>query len=170
MELWDLLDRDGVPLGRTLVRGEPVPTGTYHRTVDIFTVNSRGELLITLRAPDKDAYPNLWEITGGSVVAGEDSLTAAMRELQEETGLIAKATELVFLNTHCGRTTIRDTYLLRRNAAIAALTMQEGETVAARWVTFAEWEHMIDTQQVPAPLVGLYGVVKPVLLEKLGPQ
>lgn len=168
MELWDLLDQNGNPLGRTLVRGEVLPQGTYHRTVDIYTVNSRGELLTTLRAPEKDMYPNLWEVTGGSAVAGEASLTAAMRELREETGLTAEAQEMVYLMTHCGRTTICDVYLFRRNAAIADLTMQVGETVAARWVSFDEWERMIDAGDVPAPVGRLYEVAKPRLWEELG--
>lgn len=168
MELWDLLDENGVPLGRTHVRGEALPPNTYHRTVDIYTVNSRGELLVTLRAPGKETYPNLWEITGGSAVAGEDSLTAAKRELHEETGIVAADGEIVFLITNRGRTTVRDVYLVRKDIAITDLTMQEGETVAAKWVTFAAWEQMIAHGDVPAPLAELYHAVKETLFEKLG--
>ena len=73
-ELWDLLDEDGMPVGATHVRGEAMPHGAYHRVVEIFTLNSKGEMLVTKRSPEKKPYPNMWEITGGAVVAGEDSL------------------------------------------------------------------------------------------------
>lgn len=156
MELWDLLDAQGNPLGKTHPRSQPVPVGAYHRTVDIFTVNSRGELLVTLRSPDKDTYPDFWETTGGSVLAGETSLAAAVRELREETGLVASPSELRLLARDRGRTTLREVYLLRRDASLDELTMQEGETVAARWVSFERWERMIADGMVAAPLAEMY--------------
>lgn len=167
MELWDLLDENGRPLGRTHVRGEAMPQGCYHRTVDIYTVNSRGKLLVTLRAPDKETYPDRWEVTGGSVVAGEDSLTAAWRELREETGITAEKGELTFLMSHRGRTSLSDVYLVRKDVELSDLTMQEGETVAAQWVTFAEWEAMIERGEIPEPGGRLYYIVKERLFKKL---
>lgn len=167
MELWDLLDKEGKPLGRTHVRGEDLPQGTYHRTVEIFTVNSRGELLLTLRAPDKIPFPNMWEVTGGSVVAGEDSLTAAGRELREETGIDARAGEVEFLMTNRGKTVLMDIYLVRKDAEISDLTMQAGETVAARWVTFAEFERMIGNGEIPEPVYRRYYAVKDILRVKV---
>lgn len=167
MELWDLLDENGNPLGRTHIRGEALPQGTYHRTVDIYTVNSRGELLITLRAPDKETYPNMWEVTGGSVIAGEDSRTAARRELREETGLAVGESEIEFLTTDRGRTTLMDIYLVRKDAETACLTMQEGETAAAKWVTFAEWESMIQSGEIPESAARRYDTVKDILRAKI---
>ncbi len=52
-ELWDLLDEDGMTVGATHVRGEKLPHGAYHRVVEIITMNSKGELLITKRVPEK---------------------------------------------------------------------------------------------------------------------
>ncbi len=167
MELWDLLDENGSPTGRTHVRGEDFPPGVYHRTVEIFTVNSRGELLLTLRAPDKLPFPSMWEVTGGSVLAGEDSLTAAMRELREETGIDAGAGEIKFLLTSRGRTAFMDIYLVRKNVEISNLIMQEGETVAAKWVTFGEFERMIENGEVPEPVYRRYYIVKDILTAKM---
>ena len=89
MELWDLLDKDRRPLGQTHPRGRqyPMPHGTYHTVVTVYTVDDRGRLLLTRRAACKGMYPGWWEVTGGSGIAGEDSLTSARRELREETGL-----------------------------------------------------------------------------------
>lgn len=167
MELWDLLDKNGNPLGRTHVRGEKMPRETYHRTVEVFTVNSRRELLLTLRAPDKQPFPNMWEVTGGSVVAGEDSPTAATRELHEETGIDMDVGEIQFLMTGRGRTAFMDIYLARKDAEISDLVMQEGETVAAKWVTFAEFERMIENGEIPEPVCRRYLMVKDILLSKI---
>ena len=140
-ELWDLLDEDGMPIGATHVRGEKLPHGAYHRVVEIFTVNSKGELLVTKRAPEKKLYPEMWETTGGAVFAGEDSLDAARRELRG--------------------------YFARKDVPVEELTMQPGETVAARWVTLSEFERMIGDGLVPAPVCRRYSMIKYVLVNKL---
>ena len=79
MEKWDLLDGDGRPLGQTLVRGDKLRPGQYHLVVHIWVEDSKGRLLIQKRAPHLKLMPDTWAVTGGSALAGEDSLTAAAR-------------------------------------------------------------------------------------------
>ena len=93
-ELWDLYDRDRIPIGQVWERSMELPLGTYHLVVYILTFNEKGELLITLRDYAKDRYAGLWEVTGGSALAGEASREAACRELFEETGVKAAEDEL----------------------------------------------------------------------------
>lgn len=163
-ELWDLLDEDGMPVGATHVRGEKLPHGAYHRVVEIFTMNSKGELLITKRAPEKKPYPNMWEITGGAVVAGEDSLDAARRELREETGIEVANRELTLILTHKGNSAFVDIYIAHKDIPAEKLTMQPGETSAAKWVKLSEFERMIGDGLVPAPVCRRYAVVKFILV------
>lgn len=86
MERWDLYTKDRAKTGRTMVRGEEQPAGTYRIVVNICIFNSRGEMLIQQRQPFKSGWSNLWDITaGGHAVAGETSAIAAERELREET-------------------------------------------------------------------------------------
>ena len=87
MELWDLYDEHRAPLGRTHQRGLPLAPGEYHLAVIVVIVNSRGEVLLTRRSPEKAVCPGWWENTGGAVQAGETSRQAILRELEEETGL-----------------------------------------------------------------------------------
>ena len=166
-ELWDLLDEDGMPVGATHVRGEKMPHGAYHRVVEIFTVNSKGELLVTKRALEKKPYPNMWETTGGAVVAGEDSLDAARRELKEETGIEVGSGELHLLLTHRSQSAFVDIYLARKDVPAENLTMQPGETTEARWVTFAEFDRMIGDGLVPAPVCRRYAVIKCILMNEI---
>lgn len=87
-EYWDLYDENRRPLGETHLRGLALPKGTYHIVVEVWTVNSKGEILLTLRDPKKETYPDKWECTGGSILAGETSKTGAVRELFEEIGIM----------------------------------------------------------------------------------
>lgn len=87
MELWDLYSRDRQRLGRTHVRGEPIPEDAFHLVVHVWLRNSRGQYLISRRAADRPAFPLMGECTGGSVLAGEESLTGALRETREELGI-----------------------------------------------------------------------------------
>ena len=83
MELWDLYDAHRRPLNRTHVRGEPLSPGEFHLVAEVCTVNRKGELLLTLRSGEKQKYPNLWECTGGSVLAGEEMETTISKEGKE---------------------------------------------------------------------------------------
>jgi len=56
-----------------------------HRSVYIFLVNSRGEILIQRRSVNKDLYPGFYTASAtGHVNYGEDYDIAAKRELREE--------------------------------------------------------------------------------------
>ena len=105
--------------------------GEYHIVVDIWTVNDDNEILLTLRHPDKKDYPNFWENTGESALEGETSKAAAIRELFEETEIVADEDELFFLGTKKEETAFVDIYIVRKKLKISELTMQDGETVDA---------------------------------------
>lgn len=49
--------------------------------------NKEGKLLILQRAADEEAYPNLWELPGGSKEPLEPCQTTLVRELKEEAGI-----------------------------------------------------------------------------------
>lgn len=62
--------------------------GIIHRIARIFLFNSKGELLITKRADNLSSLPGRWDQSAaGHVDEGEDYLTAAKRELEEEVGV-----------------------------------------------------------------------------------
>ena len=143
MELWDLYDVNMRPLGRTRVRGTGMEPGTYHIGVDVWIINSKGEILLTLRAPEKHDLPNEWENTCGSAVAGETPIQGAMRELREETGIVAGPEDLrPFARRTTGDTHLF-TYLLRRDVPLDSLTFQPGETVDAMYVTAKQLDEMV---------------------------
>lgn len=172
MELWDLLDKDRNPLGVTHPRGRqyPMPPRTYHTVVTVFTVDAKNRILLTRRAPTKGMYPNYWEFTCGSGVAGEESLASAHRELWEETGIDCPTEELVLLGTLREPSAFMDCYLCRPNRAgeEVSVVLQEGETVDFRWVSFCELEAMIHHGHIPPPCALRYGFVRQRLTELFG--
>lgn len=139
-EYWDLYDCNRMPLGKLHRRGDEVPAGEYHLVVEIWTRDDAGRFLISRRHPDKP-FGLYWECTGGSVVAGEDSLTGAVRELEEELGIRVAAEELRYVFTSINErntNSIYDTYEVRWNGDLSELTLQEGEVVDAKWVDYDE--------------------------------
>ena len=87
MELWDLYTEDRKATGKTHIRGEEIPEGFFHLVVHVWIKNSKGEYLIPQRSASRPTFPLMWECVGGSVLAGEDSLSGAIREVKEEVGL-----------------------------------------------------------------------------------
>ena len=130
-ELWDVYDADRRLTGRIMRRGEPIAAGDYHLVVYIWLKNAAGQFLLTKRSPNK-GFGNLWECTGGSAVAGEDSLTAAVREVREETGLALSPENGELIFTHRREDAFCDTWLFRQEFDLSAVHLQEGETVDAR--------------------------------------
>jgi 8-oxo-dGTP diphosphatase len=46
-----------------------------------------GRVLLVHRSPNKSAYPDVWDLPGGLIEAGESELDALTRELHEELGV-----------------------------------------------------------------------------------
>lgn len=141
-ELQDLYDIHRQPTGEQFYRGEPIPEGRYRLGVQVWVRNNEGKFLLSQRHPCKKK-PLFWEATGGAVDAGEDTLTAAVREVGEELGLKLKKEELALLRTRlCDGIEFLDTYLANWNGEISELKFQENEVVDARWVTYEEMADM----------------------------
>lgn len=153
MEMWDACLQDGTPTGRMLVRGETIPEGLYHLVCEILVRHADGDYLLMQRDWKKKGYPGCWEATaGGSALAGEDALACARRELREETGVTAGS--FTEIGRYVSRDTIYMQYLCVTACDKAAVILQEGETIAYRWVSetefaaFANSDGMIDMQRV----------------------
>lgn len=136
-EVWALFDAHGARTGETVVRGEEIPAGRYHAVAEVFVRHADGEYLFMQRDAKKIGCPGLWECgAGGGVQLGETPEEAAWRELREETGItrgtlreIGRQTDGRMLLTH---------YLLETDADKDSVTLQIGETMACRWMTYEE--------------------------------
>ena len=138
MEIWDLYDADRNLTGETAVRGKPLPEGRYHLVVEALFLNSKGETLLQRRAKEKDIMPDIWSVTGGSATAGEDSLTAVVRENEEEMGFTPDVNHGKVFMTERGerpdRNFFRDVWLFFQDMPIERMTWQKGEVQDGMWI------------------------------------
>ncbi len=144
-EYWDMYDRQLRPLGKTILRNDnmKMPKGEFHIVVNILSVNREGQILITKRHPDKP-YGNMWEISGGSVLAGESPTDGAVRELYEETGLKADVSALRYMGQIIRERSgcIHNFYLFEGDFTDKDITLQAGETVDYKLTSAGEIERM----------------------------
>ena len=147
MERWDLFDRHGNPLGRTVRRGERLRSGEYHKVVHIWVVNSMDRVLIQKRSARRKLMPNVWAATGGSVIAGEDSLTAACREFGEEIGVKLPPEAFHHIGRMVRRNSLCDAYVVCSNIAVPDMHLQREEVASARWVTVEQLVEMLRRRQ-----------------------
>ncbi len=146
MEIWDLYTMDREHTGKTMVRGDRVPEGYFRTVVHICIFDSEGRMLIQQRQPFKKGWPGMWDISvGGSAVAGDDSRSAAHRELFEELGLSVSFEDLrpmITVNFDGG---FDDVYLLEMDLDTDTLVLQPEEVKAVRWASLFEILDMIDS-------------------------
>ncbi len=115
--------------------------------VHIWIVNSDGHVLIQKRSPHVRLMPNVWAVTSGSAISGEDSLTAAKRELREELGFSPPEEAFHFIGRLQRRNSFLDIWMIRSNVKVENLTLQSEEVAEARWVTVHQLQRMIDKRQ-----------------------
>ena len=143
-EKWDIVDEQGRPSGRTMLRGDnSLRPGEYHLVVHIWVVSDTGEFLIQKRSADKKLMPGEWAATGGAAVSGEDSFTAAHRELYEELGIFTERSSLKRLTRFKRRNSLLDVWLTVVNRVNCSIVLQESEVAEAEWVGEEEMLRMI---------------------------
>ena len=151
MEMWDLLDCFGNKTGQVVER-ENIPDNFAHLGTDIWIVNSNDEILIQKRSSTKRHSPNFWANTGGSVIAGETSKSAIIREVKEELGLTISENDLQFIKQikakHSGTPLVFiDTFLTKKDVDIQEISIRESELSEVKWATWEECEELFNLGQ-----------------------
>ena len=151
MEQIDIVCEDGQPTGLRASRAEVHRKGLWHRTVHIWIYNEKYGVLLQKRSQNKESHPGLWDIScAGHISAGESSVDAAIKELNEELGVRARADDLKFLFSEKsffvqqkGRyidREIHDTYLFRKVIPVDLLRIQTCEIECVKYIPFNEFE------------------------------
>lgn len=103
MEIFDIVDENGNPTGKTVERSVAHAEGHRHRTAHIWIarkVDGKWQVLLQKRALTKDSFPGRYDTSSaGHIQAGDEPIESALRELQEELGIVANAEELQFAGT-----------------------------------------------------------------------
>lgn len=151
METWDLYNEKRELTGLEHIRGEEIPDGYYHLVVHVWIRNKRGEYLISRRSADRPAYPLLWECVGGSALKGEDSLTAALRETEEEVGVRLEPKNGKMIDSVLGRvingvkySDIVDIWLFAYDGEVDLKAATTREVAESAWMTKAQIKELFD--------------------------
>ena len=154
-EMLDIVDSLGVPTGVPIAREVAHAKGLWHRTVQIYILNSKNEVLLQLRSETRVAYKSMWHLSaGGHIEAGQESLPTAARELEEELGLRIPSSDFHYIGTVLSKDYIdggrvqdnefNDVYIVRKDVDIAKLKMQASEVADVRWLPLSEFKKKLE--------------------------
>ena len=148
-ELWQVLDREGNPTGEIMKKYDQkvFERGFYHLGADVWIINSKNKILIQKRSPLKKLEPNVWAMTGGSVILGENSLKTIVREAKEELNIDIDESNLKLITKFRTGNVWIDTYILKCNYDISKMKFQEDEVSDAKWATWEEIDDLVKKGQ-----------------------
>lgn len=153
----DVLNENGIKLGYSLSRKEVHEKGLWHRAIIVAIVNEENQLLIQQRAASKEKNANMWDISvAGHISAGQDSLSAATREINEEVsvdlGSRVDVREFRFMTSFRSEIKYSDDFierqfydffvLRREKMRPETITYQESEVQAVKFVSLSELSTM----------------------------
>ena len=143
-EKWDAYDKYRRKTGEMITRGEPIPAGFRHLVVHMIYYNEKGQILVQRRSETKDLAPGVWAFTGGSALAGEDSITACIRETVEEMGFEPDMSTAELIMSYSRKDSFTDVYLIKTDVEIDALVLQPEEVAEARWLTRSDFDKLLE--------------------------
>lgn len=159
LEILDIVDEQGNPTGQTVERKKAHREGIRHRTAHVWLLRKRQkrvEILLQKRSSDKDSFPGCYDISSaGHIPAGIDYIPSALRELQEELGVEAEASQLHF----CGKRYINyeeifygepfvdnqvtQVYVLWLDCEAEEFTLQTEEVDEVKWFDLKECMELV---------------------------
>lgn len=151
MEFWEILDEDGKKTGK-IIEKEMFPKECMHLGVDVWIINEKNELLIQKRSANRRHSSNMWAVTGGAVMAGEESSDTVCREVKEELGIEINKKDLLLVKQYKVKdqkisSILIDTYIIRKNINIQDIKLQKEEVSEVKWATWEECQKIYESGQ-----------------------
>ncbi len=164
MEILDIVDEKGAPIGKTIERAIAHAEGIRHRTSHVWLLKRSPEgvqILLQKRSKNKDSFPGCYDISSaGHIPAGEDFVPSALRELREELGLAANPWELHY----CGQrhlvweqefygkpfkdNQVTNVYALWCHREPSEFILQEEEVEEVRWLDFEQCRDLVRENKI----------------------
>ena len=121
--------------------------GFFHLGSDIWMINRENKILIQKRSPMKRLEPNVWAMTGGSVVLGENSVDTIVRETKEEIGIDIDASQLKLVTKFRTGTVWIHAYVLHCAYPVSEMKFRPEEVSEAKWATWEEIDELVKQGQ-----------------------
>ena len=143
-EYIDILNDKAEISGDICLKSEAHKNGFFHQSAHIWIFDKNKNVLIQKRAADKDTFPNLWDISvAGHISAGELPIDAAIREVEEEVGIIITKNQLQYIGTSTHKVThkinlidyeLHHIYVCNLNFNIKVLKIQQEEVAKIKMI------------------------------------
>lgn len=164
-EYIDILDENGIWTGEIATRSEIHRKGLWHRAIIVVIVNEKNQVLLQQRSANKEKNPNMWDISvAGHISAGQDSLSAAAREINEEVcvmlGYKTEIKDFRFMTSFRKEQTFREDFIERQFYDLFILRefglddrtihFQKEEVQAVKFIELSEVQKMTENNQLVA--------------------
>ncbi|MCQ2442711.1 MAG: NUDIX domain-containing protein [Oscillospiraceae bacterium] len=165
MEILDIVNQQGQPIGLTIDRETAHLEGVRHRTSHVWILRKKDdgiEVLLQKRSANKDSFPGCYDISSaGHIPAGVDFVPSALRELKEELGLDAQPEELIYCGQRSFSTQnifrdrpfwnrqVSNVYALWRDVEPEALTLQAEEVESVLWYNLGQCLRDVANHAIP---------------------
>lgn len=162
-ELIDVLDENGVKTGEVVSRKEIHKNGLWHRSIVVAIINENNEILLQQRSSNKEKNANMWDISvAGHISTGQDSLSAAAREINEEVAvnlgynvdikdfryMYSFRKEQKYSDDFIERQ-FYDFFILRKNdLKLENIKFQESEVQAIKFCSMTDLRELIENNQI----------------------
>lgn len=145
--------------------------GLWHKSVHVWILNDKNEILLQYRCADKKLYPDTLDCSfAGHISAGETSIEAVLREGKEELGIDVDLNKLEYIFTNkeivhykeIKSNEFVDIYILKQNVELDKIIFQAEEVSNAKYVSIEEFFYLIEKNKV-LPHEIEYMVLKEIL-------
>lgn len=145
-EMLYVLTEEGNLTDETVSRKEAHLKGVWHRSIRVWLVSDKQEVLLQKRALGK-TYPGLWDLScGGHITAGQYSLQTAITEIKEELGIDVKPEQLKLLGQYkdsyseegFSDNSFYDVYMANATYPISAFKIQIEEVAEIKYFKISE--------------------------------
>jgi isopentenyldiphosphate isomerase len=147
-----LLNEYGEPTAQTRGYKEVHQKGLLHRTVHVWLLNSKGQLLLQKRAKEVALYPGQWDVSvAGHLVSPQSSQEGAQAETKQELTLTLPSSAFQYLFTvredvtvhngvHYIENAFSDVYLARSEYDVKKFRIRPYEVDEVRWLDMEEFK------------------------------
>jgi isopentenyldiphosphate isomerase len=176
-EQFEVLDEQGHKTGRLLDRETVHAQQLWHEVVNVWLLNTKGDVLLQLRGPNVDLNPNVWDVAVGTHVRpNEDPTLAAQRCLQSELGITITPDNIKHLFNIQSANPLPDgkfhnvlghVFLVKRDLDIQEFTYDTNKVAKLVWRSLVEVMAEIGSSETSGNYHPRPGEYYPKLLEAL---
>jgi len=143
-ELCDVVDQSGTRTGGTVERGTKLGSNEFYPVVHVWIRDDNHNYLIQQRGLHLESGPGVWATTVGYVVSGEESIDAAIREVQEELKIKLMPVYLNHIDRHVLDNRLEDVWMAEASRDALGTPIPGEEVEAYKWVSRKKLEELVN--------------------------